>query len=312
MRRVCIDAAAAKNLGGRVNDHLRYKLVNLRVQKTINFFHGPTQPSRDCVAKFVRNRGWSDHARIVDQAMIAWKPANSDVRRITRRTVPEVIQTDLGRGVCMFFCKLTSTFVNTSKIQEYICNQEWPFLQVREKILFANGSVGRGVVTTASIKESEIVCDYHTDLVIDQALLRERSNTQYVLDCGDFVLDATAETCKCHPGRRSFGRLLNYRPSNNQECNVRMKRANIGGQDVVLFVAKRSIDVLEELCFDYNDAVCRAEFCQQLSNSSGASRSTQPQGTSTTGSESERETSTTTTTTSNSQVTETPGSPTLF
>ena len=92
-----------------------------------------------------------------------------------------------------------------------------------------------------------------------------------------------------------------------------MKRANIGGQDVVLFVAKRSIDVLEELCFDYNDAACRAEFCQQLSNSSGASRSTQPQETSTTGSESERETSTTTTTTtSNSQVTETPESPTLF
>ena len=99
MRRVCIDAAAAKNLEGRVNDHLRYKLVSLRVQKTINFFHEPTQPSRDCVAKFVRNRGWSDHARIVDHAMIAWKPSNSDVRRSTRRTVPEVIQTDLGRGV---------------------------------------------------------------------------------------------------------------------------------------------------------------------------------------------------------------------
>ena len=309
MRRVCIDATAAKNLGGRVNDHLRYKLVSLRVQKTINFFHGPTQLSRDCVAKFVGNRGWSDHARIVDNTMLAWKPSNSDVRRSTRRTVPEVIQTDLGRGVSMFFCKLTSTFVNTSKIQEYICNQEWPFLQVREKIMFENGSVGQGVVTTASIKESEIVCDYHTEIVIDQTLLRERSNTQYVLDCGDFVLVATAETCKCHHGRRSFGRLLNYRPSNNQECNVRMKRAHIGGQYVVLFVARRSIDALEELCFDYNDAACRAEFCRQRSNSSCASRSTQPPGTST--SESERETSTTTTT-SNSQVTATPESPTLF
>ena len=117
--------------------------------------------------------------------MLAWKPSNSDVRRSTRRTVPEVIQTDLGRGVSMFFCKLTSTFVNTSKIQEYICNQEWPILQVREKKMFENGSIGRGVVTTASIKESEIVCDSHTDIVIDQTLLRERSNTQYVLDCGD-------------------------------------------------------------------------------------------------------------------------------
>ena len=30
----CIDPEAAKNLGGRVNDHLRYKLVILCVQKT--------------------------------------------------------------------------------------------------------------------------------------------------------------------------------------------------------------------------------------------------------------------------------------
>ena len=41
-----------------------------------------------------------------------------------------------------------------------------------------------------------------------------------------------------------------------------MKWANIGGQDVVLFIARRSIDALEELCFDYNDAACRAEFCR--------------------------------------------------
>ena len=158
--------------------------------------------------------------------MLAWKPSTTDVRRSTRRSVPEVIETDHERGVSMFFCKLTSTFVNTSKIQEYISNQKWPFLQVCEKIIFENGSVGRGVVTTASTKESEIVCDYHTDLLIDQTLLRERSNTQYVLDCGDFVLDATAKTCKCHPGRRSFGRLLNYRPSNNQECYVRKEADN--------------------------------------------------------------------------------------
>ena len=47
MRRVRIDAAAAKNLGGRVKDTLRCKRVNLLVEKTINFFHGPTQPSTE-------------------------------------------------------------------------------------------------------------------------------------------------------------------------------------------------------------------------------------------------------------------------
>ena len=115
MRRVCIDAAAAKNLGGRVNDHLRYKLVNLCVQKTMNFFHGQTQPSRDCVAKFVRNCGWSDHERIMDNSMLVWKPTITAFRRSNGRTVPDVIDTDHGRAVSMFFCKLTSTFVNTSK-----------------------------------------------------------------------------------------------------------------------------------------------------------------------------------------------------
>ena len=76
--------------------------------------------------------------------------------------------------------------------------------------MFENGSVSRGLVTTALIKESEIVCDYHTDLVIDQTLLRERSIRHLT---GDFGLDATAETCNCHHGRRSFRRLLNYKPS---------------------------------------------------------------------------------------------------
>ena len=104
-------------------------------------------------------------------------------------------------------------------------------LQVCEKLMFENGSVARGVVTAASIKESEIDCDYHTDFVIDQTLLREGSNTQYFRDSGDFVLDATAETFKCHPGRRSFGRLFNYRPSNSQDCKMRMKPTNIGGKD---------------------------------------------------------------------------------
>ena len=58
------------------------------------------------------------------------------------------------------------------------------------------------MVTTASMKESEKVCDYNTDIVIAHTLLPERYNTQFVLDCGDFLLDATAETFECHSGRK--------------------------------------------------------------------------------------------------------------
>ena len=63
-----------------------------------------------------------------------------------------------------------------------------------------------------------------------------------------------------HPGRRTFGRLLNYRPSNHPECNVQARRVSINGKDVILFIAKRPTEILEELCFYYNDPKCKTEF----------------------------------------------------
>ena len=257
-----IDSSLAKTLGERVNDHLRYKLVNLRVQKSLNFFTGAIRPSTDDIAKFARNRGSSDVARIVDKTFASWKPAPaSDTRRSTRNTPLEEPAAALpSRGVNIFFCKSTSTICNTPKVSEYLSSQQWPFLQVCERIVFSNGTFGRGVVTTAKICESEIVCDYHTDVIVTQSVLFQRENTQYMMDCGDIVFDATLDTCACHPGRRTFGRLLNYRPSNHPECNVRARRVSINGKHVILFIAKRPIEILEELCFDYNDPKCRTEF----------------------------------------------------
>ena len=52
----------------------------------------------------------------------------------------------------------------------------------------SNSTFGRGVVTTAKICESEIVCDYHTDVIVTQSVLFQRENTHYMMDCGDFVL----------------------------------------------------------------------------------------------------------------------------
>ena len=160
----------------------------------------------------------------------------------------------------MFFCKSTSTICNTQKVSEYLSYQQWPFLQICERIVFSNGTFGRGVVATAKICESEIFCDYHADVIVTQSVLFQRENTQYMIDCGDIVFDATLDTCACHPGRRTFGRLLNYRPSNHPECHVQARRVSIKGKDVILFIAKRPMEILEELCFDYNDPQCRTEF----------------------------------------------------
>ena len=51
-----MDSTAARTLGERVNDHLRYKLVALRVQKALNFFTQTKQPLKDDIANFVRQR----------------------------------------------------------------------------------------------------------------------------------------------------------------------------------------------------------------------------------------------------------------
>ena len=146
------------------------------------------------------------------------------------------------------------------KVTEFVTSQHWPFLQICEKIVFDNAASGRGVVATTPINKHEVVCDYHTDVIITQSVMCQRENTQYILDCGDIVFDATLDTCECHPGRRTFGRLLNYRPDNHPQCNVRMKRMVINGKNAILFIAKRDIDALGEICFDYKDPKYEAEF----------------------------------------------------
>ena len=50
-------ASSDKALGERINDHMRYKPVNLPVEKTLNFFTGSTKPSKDDIAKFTLNAG---------------------------------------------------------------------------------------------------------------------------------------------------------------------------------------------------------------------------------------------------------------
>ena len=40
-----------------------------------------------------------------------------------------------------------------------------------------------------------------------------------------------------------------------------MKRMVINGKNAILFIAKRDIDALEEICFDYQEPKCKGEFC---------------------------------------------------
>ena len=96
-----MDSPSARTLGERVNDHLRYKLVHLRVQKALHNFAGKSKPSKDEIAQFVRNRDWIDVARIVDRTSALWKPAKaSEMKRPTGKTTLE----EPANVPCMFFC----------------------------------------------------------------------------------------------------------------------------------------------------------------------------------------------------------------
>ena len=53
-----MDKAVAQEMGERINDHLRYKRVHLRVQKMLQILAGSTAPSKSTVVNNVRSRGW--------------------------------------------------------------------------------------------------------------------------------------------------------------------------------------------------------------------------------------------------------------
>ena len=87
MENTSMGKAVAQELGERVNDHLPYKLVQLRVQKMLQNLAGSTASSKTTVANNVQSRGWTDHARIVDSTLALRKPAPvSENRRSTRHT----------------------------------------------------------------------------------------------------------------------------------------------------------------------------------------------------------------------------------
>ena len=134
-----MDSTAARTLGERVNDHLRYKLVALRVQKALNFFIQPKQPLKDEIAQYVRRCGWVDVARIVDRTSVLWN-ASPPVsgKRSTRNMPLEEPANVRCRGVDMNFCTSTSKISSRSKVLEFVSNQLWPFLQVSVNFKFSD------------------------------------------------------------------------------------------------------------------------------------------------------------------------------
>ena len=134
-----MDKALAKKIREGFNDHLRYKLVQIRSQKKLQILAGTTAPSKTSVVNIVQSRGWTDHAKIVGRKLnLRNQSQKTEGPRATFRLIPRL---------------LIHTVEGTTL---FVTSQHWPFLQICEKIVFDTDISGRGVIATASISKHEV------------------------------------------------------------------------------------------------------------------------------------------------------------
>ena len=120
-----MDNFVSQELGERVKYHLRYKLVELRVQKMLQTLAGSTASSKTIFVNKVRNCGWTDHVRIIDSTLALWKSAPIPENGRSTRHTPFEYKTSHShcRGYNMFFCNFKSAVVNTQKVTEFKTSQ---------------------------------------------------------------------------------------------------------------------------------------------------------------------------------------------
>ncbi len=157
----------------------------------------------------------------------------------------------------------------------HVCNdQDWDDIA-----MVTVDGMGRGVIALKHFKKGDVILDYHGSEVPFEEYrdvheyCEEKPDSRMPEYCIEIVrgkrrlIDATLEPCPCHPGRSCFGRLCNHANENSPYCNIRMvevKADKLYGLKEhwrrVVFVAKRDIEPLEQLMFDYGDENARRIF----------------------------------------------------
>ena len=188
---------------------------------------------------------------------------------------------------------MTKNYTGNAPMQSAILamtkSQLWPDLQIVEEIIDRNGTaIGRGVVTTAFISASSVICDYHqtaarswTKKEANAEIAKDIDNNEnsnlgnYVIFAkfGPEVYNATREYCDCHPDIRTFGRLFNWASTSDElnRCNAAINHYTLYDIDGprgsngpkykgAMLCATRDIQPFEELRWDYGDKVCRKYF----------------------------------------------------
>ncbi len=208
---------------------------------------------------FCATSGWKEGKTMKPIFDALWKPTETRSHTLERNTNRMTANNCSGTQQKM----MITTLVNS---------QHWPNLEVMDEIAFGNGSTGRGVITTSTFRQGDVVCDYHAPEItkeIADSYSRESDETvrksdylMHVRCDGGFFLDGHNESCTCHPGMRTVGRLINWAESGTIDCNIKFifyKFSDLNRRGV-LFVATRDLIALEELKYDYGDRTCKDIF----------------------------------------------------
>ena len=209
-----------------------------------------------------------------------WSMANDcsqDVRKVYLIVLPMIIapkvSTDSAIQKIMYKGLASNMeFEDQTLLMERCRTQKWPGVC---QAIFSK--FGRGIVATRAFERNEVIVDYHGQIFFKKSMEEvsaiEGVQREYCLEVkgpGRRIINATAETCPVHPETRCMGRLANH-----SVVDANMKSTDVvvfadNGQRVVVLRAKRAILPFEQLRFDYEDPVARAEFpeCSQKSSSS--------------------------------------------
>ncbi|KAI9531485.1 hypothetical protein NQZ68_040492 [Dissostichus eleginoides] len=203
------------------------KQMTMRIEHILSMFRR-LMPSERRVDSCIKKQDWKSNTPTAKSILPFWKPSGS-----------------------------VGDAMNEGRICKLIENQKWKGLLVTDV-----GKKGKGVIATRIFQAGEVVCDYHGKVVRGKEGQETQSNTVdeetgYMFFFSDghgkrMCIDAHSPFCECHPGRTTFGRLINH---SSKKDNLRPRRysVDVGGhqKQVILLLSTTVIKVDEELLFNY-------------------------------------------------------------
>uniref|UniRef100_A0A8D0D302 SET domain-containing protein n=1 Tax=Sander lucioperca TaxID=283035 RepID=A0A8D0D302_SANLU len=185
------------------------------------------QPSEQRIIAYINKQGWESNVPNGAKLFNEWKPSGKE-----------------------------DHVMDSQQIQKLVKSQKWKGLHITD----IEGK-GKGVLATRTFQPGEVICDYHGSIVTakkGKEIHQETSEeeTGYVFFYTNkkgkpMAIDAHSSSCDCHPGKQTFGRMINHSRTFNLRPRLFTLQKDEEEKDVILLIATKAIKVNEELSFDY-------------------------------------------------------------